>query len=418
MSRVTLLLGGIAVGVLAASAAADPLYALRTRMASLPGLSWVAPTPRVSPPASPPRDGDHAHHDADGILKLSDDQITAAGITIAEVKDGVLGRRLSVPGTVVPSGDKVARVAVKLLGTVAELRKRLGDAVEKSEVVAVIESREVADAKSEFLATRVTHELQQTLVSRALRLFEGKVMTENDYLRARATADDARVKHDIARQKLFALGLTEAQIASLPTQPPADFHLQELRTPIAGTVAERRVELGALVGREGLESELFVIADLSEVWVELAVSPADLPLIAQGQEITIGAGATGPRTAATIMFVSPLLDKDTRAARVVALLSNPQRLWKPGAFVTAEIQLTQQRVAIAIPKAALQNVKGERVVFVRTAEGFEARKVATGREDDRDIEILSGLAAGENIAVANSFVLKAELGKSEAAHDD
>jgi cobalt-zinc-cadmium efflux system membrane fusion protein len=118
------------------------------------------------------------------------------------------------------------------------------------------------------------------------------------------------------------------------------------------------------------------------------------------------------------MFVSPLLDKDTRAARVVASVDNEARLWRPGAFITAEIPTAEVTAEIVVPKAALQTIKGETHVFVRTAEGFEARKIRLGREDDRAAEITSGLSAGERIATRNTFVLKADLGKSETAHED
>ena len=101
-------------------------------------------------------------HD-DALVKLTERQVEAGKFAVTEVAGGDLSKRISVPGSIVPSGDRIARVAVRLLGTVAELRKRLGDPVEAGEVVAVIESREVADAKSEYLATRVTDELQQTL---------------------------------------------------------------------------------------------------------------------------------------------------------------------------------------------------------------------------------------------------------------
>jgi cobalt-zinc-cadmium efflux system membrane fusion protein len=369
--------------------------------------------------ASAARDADgHDHHDDEGAIKLSDRQIAAAGIEVEQAKAGVLSSRRFVPGLVTPSGDRIARVAVRLLGTVVELRKRLGDPVQKNEVVAVIESREVADAKSEYLATRVTDELQQTLFARATLLWQGKVMTENDYLRARASAQDARVKFDTARQKLFTLGLSEEQIAALPNQPAASLRLQEVRSPIAGRVAERRVDLGALVGREGQESELYVVVDLSELWVDLAVAPTDLPAIREGQDVTIAIGAAGERAPARIIFVSPLLDRDTRAARVVASFANPDHVFRPGNFVTAEIPLSKDNAEVVVPKAALQTIKGERVVFVRNDHGFEVRKVTIGREDDRAVEIVSGLSAGETIAISNSFTLKAELGKAEAEHQD
>src|SRR5262245_21272967 len=414
MVRIWLVIAGIACGLLLATVAPGWMGSMRAQLAALPGLTWLS-AEAVGPAAQPHGEG-HPHDAEQGAIKPSDQQITAAGIEVKPAQEGNLTRRRFVPGSIVPAGDRIGRVAVRLLGTVAELRKRLGDPVERNEVVAVIESREVADAKSEYLATRVTHELQQTLFARATSLWQGKVVTENDYLRARATAQDAQVKFDTARQKPFTLGLSEEQIADLPNQPAASLRRQELRSPIAGKIAERRVDLGALVGREGQESELYVVVDLSELWVGRECAPAEVPSIREGQESTVAVGTSGERAPARTIFVSPLLDRDTRAARVVASLANPEQSFRPGSFVTAEIPLSQDRAGVVVPKAALQTVKGERVVFVRNERGFEARQVATGLEDDRAVEIVSGLFAGEVIAVSNTFVLKAELGKAEAEH--
>jgi cobalt-zinc-cadmium efflux system membrane fusion protein len=258
-------------------------------------------------------------------------------------------------------------------------------------------------------------DLQQTLFNRSSRLYEGKVLSENDFLRARTTFEDARVKIETARQKLFALSLTADQIEALPQQPVETLRRQELRAPIAGRVAERRVELGSLVGREGQESELFVIVDLSVVWADLAMPTSELLAIREGQKIMLSGG--GESSPATIMFVSPLLDKETRAARVVASVDNAARKWRPGSFVTAEIPIDEAPAAVAVPKTALQSIKGETIVFVRNENGFEARKITAGRQDARLVEISVGLSAGERIATTNTFVLKADLGKAGAEHE-
>ena len=357
--------------------------------------------------------GQPAPH-AQAIVKLSAQQIDAGKFAVEAVAAGALERRLTVPGSIVPSGDHIARIAVRLLGTVAELRKRLGDAVTVGEVVAIIESREVADAKGDYLAARLVIDLQQTLFNRAKTLWDGKVMSENDFLRARTTFEDARVKLELSRQKLFALSLNAEQIEALPQQPVETLRRQELRAPISGRIAERRVELGSLVGREGQESELFTIVDLGVVWAELAVSPADLRDIREGQTIRIADGDVS--SPATILYISPLLDKETRTARVVASVDNTARRWRPGAFVTAEIAPDPASTSSVVPMAALQTLERKPVVFVRTTDGFEARPVTLGRQNNRMAEVTSGLKPGERIATANSFILKADLGKAAAEH--
>jgi cobalt-zinc-cadmium efflux system membrane fusion protein len=354
------------------------------------------------------------HHD-EASIKLSLQQIEAGAFAVQDVRSGEIGRRIAVPGAIVPSGNHIARVAVRLLGTVAELRKQIGDVVSAGDVLAVIESREVADAKSEYLAARLVSDLQHTLFNRAKTLWDGRVMSENEFLRARTSFEDARVKLEVARQKLFALSLNAEQIETLPNQPVETLRRQEVRAPISGRVAERRVELGSLVGREGQESELFVIVDLATVWAEMAVAPNDLNDIREGQRITIASGQSAP-SPATIMFISPLLDKDTRNARVVAVVDNVDRKWRPGAFITAEIPVDQSAAAITVPKTALQTLERDTVVFVRSDDGFEPRKVTLGRQDRRVAEVTSGLKPGERIATSNTFVLKADLGKAAVEH--
>ncbi|NGX94214.1 MAG: efflux RND transporter periplasmic adaptor subunit [Candidatus Afipia apatlaquensis] len=363
----------------------------------------------------PPVQEQPAQHDEPGI-RLSEKQVAAGNFAVQEARGGLLSKRMVVPGAIVPSGDRIAKVSVRLLGTVAEVRKRLGDTVREGDVLAIIESREVADAKSQYLAARVAFELQDTLFTRSKSLFESKVSSENDFLRAKTAFEDIRIKFDVARQKLFALGLTSDQIAVLPQQPVESLRLQELRAPMSGRIAERRVDLGSLVGREGQESELFVIVDSSVVWAELALAAADLAVVSEGRKITISAGSQGEPLPATIMFVSPLLDKDTRLARVVASVDNPAHILRPGMFVTAEIPFQQVKADVVVPKTAVQNIEGQSAVFVRTSTGFEPRRIVTGREDSRSFEVTSGLTAGDPIATANTFVLKADLGRSEASH--
>jgi cobalt-zinc-cadmium efflux system membrane fusion protein len=347
-------------------------------------------------------------------IRLTDGQIETSGIELAAVQDGTLVRRMVVPGTVVPDADRLARVSVKLSATIAELRKKLGDTVEKGEVIAVLESREVANAKSEYLAARLNNDLQRNLHERDKILWQRHIIAEQIVLRSEGAAAQAKINLDIARQKLFALGLTENELAALPDEPETSLRRQEVRAPISGRVVDRRVDLGAAVGRDNLETELFTVADLDRVWVELAVGPTNLPAVAEGQTVSIAAHGLAKRAVGKIVFISPIVERETHSARVVAEIANPDGNWRPGSLVQSEIAIGQRSVALAMPASAVQTIGKTRVVFVRTQDGFERRPVALGEGDDRLFEVLSGVREGETIAVSNTFVLKAELLKSVA----
>jgi cobalt-zinc-cadmium efflux system membrane fusion protein len=349
---------------------------------------------------------------AEGLVKLTADQIAAAKIETATVGPGLLTRRLVVPASVTPDPDLVARVAAKVAGTIAELRKKLGDRVALNEVVAVIDSREVADAKSEFLAAQVHHDLQNTLFQREKGLFEKKITAEQLFLKARTTFAEARLRLDLARQKLASLDMSESDIAALPTQPIASLRRKEIHAPLAGRVIERLVSLGQPVGGEGQAKELYVLSDLSVVEADLAIPAADLGALREGQGVSLTT-AEGRAFAGRIVFVNAMITPETRSGHVIASFANPDFKLHPGSLLNAEIALKETRVKIKIPRAAMQMIGNETCVFVRVTDGFVKRKVETGAGDDESVEVTAGLSQGETIAVSNTFVLKAELGKGD-----
>jgi cobalt-zinc-cadmium efflux system membrane fusion protein len=346
-----------------------------------------------------------------GLLTMDEERIKLAQIELQPVGPATIAKRLAVPGTILPDAGSVAHVSVKLSGTVAELHKNIGDDVVKDEVLAVLESREVADAKSEYLAARLANDLQQDLTSRDKFAWEGRAVPEQQYIKSRNAAAQTAMRFGIARQKLMALGVQDGEIAGLPQASDGSLRNQNIRAPISGRIAERKVELGTAVGRDNLETELFVIVDLGRVWVELSVSSSDLPLVKEGQSVDVALRGFPGAATGKIIFVSPLLDKETRSARVIAALDNRDGHWRPGSFVTAAIAIEQRNVPVAAPVSAIQTVEGRKAVFVRTKDGFEKRDVMPGQRDGKDIEITSGLSAGETIAISNTFSLKAELAK-------
>ena len=427
--RAVLILIVLAVGVAIGGAVPRVSQVIQGALAGT-GLMKTEPAPdsQSAPPkaeAKKPTDEKAEDHAAEGSIKMSAEQVTAQEIRVATVKGGTLSRHLIAPGTVTPDTDRIARVPARVGGTVAEMLKRLGDPVKKGEVVAVLDSREVADAKSEFLTATVNTELQKANYERQQALWNKQISAEATFLQARATYSETQLRLNLARQKLSALGLNADEVAATAkkdetTPDQSSLRRYEIRSPLSGRVVERKVDVGTAVGKEGDPSDLYTVADLSTVWVELAVPTTDLAKVKEGAEVLIAPRDedAGQRAKGRIIFVSPIVNADTRSARVIAALPNPEFSWRPGTFVSTEIQVGQDAVKVLVPREALQTMGSEKVAFVRTPDGFERRDVKTGKADDTGVEIVSGINPGDEIAVANTFLLKAELGKGEAGHHD
>lgn len=409
--------GALALGLLGGLAAAQVPQLFRSVLTAT-GSNAATQQPAAHKDHDEKEGHAHGPEAKEGVVVMNEERVMASKIGVVPIVAGDLSRRLSVPGTVMADRDRIGRVAARVSGTVVELRKGLGDMVQKGEVIAILDSREVADAKSEFTAARVNFELQKTLFDRTQTLRDKQITAEQTFLKAQMTFTEAQLRRDLARQKLLALGVTEPEIAALAKTTHEQNGLQryEIRAPIAGRVVERMVDLGAPVGGEGQPKELYSIADLSTVWVEITISTTDLPQIKDGQPVAISESGSDKTSDGRIVFISPILSPDTRSARVIASVVNKDLMWRPGTFVTAHVAVEQNRVNLKVPRSALQTINNEPVVFVRTPAGFEKRIVALGKEDAQDVEIVFGVNPGEQIAAVNSFLLKAELGKAEASH--
>lgn len=416
MKNLLVLVAGAAIALGATVLAPTLPAALRSALGLAPAVQPVAPAQAAPPKAGGGHDhgSGEAHGDEapEGTVRMTEEQVAAARIEVAEAGPGAVARRVSLPGTVAANADRLAHVPARVAGIVTALNKRLGEAAAAGEVLAVVESAEIAAAKGDYLAALRTTELARVTFEREQRLWQRKVSAEQDFLKARTDWQEAQIRLDLARQKLAAIGLGQAEVEALPRQPIEALRRQEVRAPIAGRITARPKSLGDAVSAE---AEVYTLADLSTVWVELAVPPGDLAFVKEGMAVRVrGEGeAVGE---GKIVFLSPVLDPETRSARAVVELPNPDGTWSPGAFATASVATEERRVDVLVPRAAVQEIGGESVVFVRTPGGFEKREVALGRGDQDGVEVVFGLDPGERYAAANTFVLKAELGKSEAEH--
>lgn len=179
-----------------------------------------------------------------------------------------------------------------------------------------------------------------------------------------------------------------------------------VKSLIGGAVVGKHITLGEFVTTD---SDVYVVADLSDVWVNIAVYARDQGQVAAGQEVGIVSNDLGMGARAVVSYVSPLVDERTRTALARAVLPNPQGRWRPGSFVTVEIQSGGTQVPVAVPNHAIETLEDQNVIFVQTDAGFAPREITIGRANGDLTEVTTGLQAGERIVVQGSFTLKAEL---------
>jgi cobalt-zinc-cadmium efflux system membrane fusion protein len=187
----------------------------------------------------------------------------------------------------------------------------------------------------------------------------------------------------------------------------------QLTAAIDGVVIDKHLTRGEAIDRE---TGAFLVADLRNVWVDLAVYQKDLDNVSRGQAVRISAGKEVPPADGTISYITPTVDAPTRTATARVVLSNVDGHWRPGMFITARV-LAPVQARLVVPLSAIQTFEGSPVVFVETPDGFIPRPVTLGVRGETQVAVLSGLAPGERYVTNKSFLLKAELGKGEAEHE-
>ena len=188
----------------------------------------------------------------------------------------------------------------------------------------------------------------------------------------------------------------------------------EVKSHISGVIVKRHASVGEFVAED---ANIFIVADLSKVIVDLFVFEPDFKQVAVGQKIEIRVPHLDEAHSSTVSFVSSIVDESTQSKFVRAELDNADGHFYPGQFVTGELVTREVSVPIAVPASALQRIAGKDTVFVRQGEHFEPKMVDIGMRTARWLEITKGLSPDDLVATGNTFIIKAELGKGEAGHE-
>lgn len=376
----------------------------------------LSPPSRQSPLPKEEEDLIQPHEsENEEIVQLTNDQIVKQRIELATASPGQVRQSLSTRGKIAVDPDKMAHVIPKVPGIVREAKKNIGNQVRAGEVIAILESQEMADLKAAFLAALSREQLASALFTREDSLYQKKISPEQDLLDAKNRWEEARINLKLAKQKLQGFGLTQEEIERIAEKEDYDLRKYEIRAPIDGTVMMRHLTQGEYISPN---TTIYEIADLRRVWVETAIYPKDLSHIREGQEVEVINVEDRSKAPATLIYLSPAISHDTIAAKAIASLDNANGQWRPGLFVNVEISTGLLDAPLVVNREAIQRIDGCQCTFVQTSEGFVKREIEIGKSDQNVVEVLSGMAPGEKYVTKNSFLLKAEMKKDTAKDDD
>ncbi|CAN5389786.1 efflux RND transporter periplasmic adaptor subunit [soil metagenome] len=271
----------------------------------------------------------------EGRVQISEQAAASVDLQYETAGPRMMRTTVGMNGKIIPNEDRMVHVLPRFPGIAKQIRKKLGDTVEKDEVLAVVESNE-------------------------------------------------------------------------SLQP------YEIKSQIAGRVTERDIALGEFVTTE---KPIYVVADLSNVWVDLNVPRADFEQLHEGQKALLERGDGDVKGEATITYISPFGSENTQTMLARAELPNPEMQWRPGIFVKAAVVVKEEEVPVAVKASAIQQFRDWDVVFMKDGATYEIAILELGRRDGEWVEVVSGLKPGTTYVTENSFVVKADVMKSGASHD-
>ncbi|MGE3854563.1 MAG: efflux RND transporter periplasmic adaptor subunit [Planctomycetota bacterium] len=349
----------------------------------------------------------------------------------ARIEESVSG-----PGEINYDQTRVARISTPSGGTVFRAFKQQGDAVNKGDLLALIDSREVGEARAQFMQALIQARLQTQIVERLKSAAAQGGVAGRDLAMAERDAVEARMQLAGAQQALANLrlivnatdfekpsetglaaqlpwlGLSNELVATLKDET-SSANLLPVVSPFKGVVIQRDLVAGDVITSSHV---MFVVADASQLWLDLNLSPKDARLVKPGYPVHLRPD-TGDEITGTVDWIAPEADEITRTVHLRAVVPNADGTIVAHTFGTGRVVLRAEPEAIAVPVGAVQWEGCCNVVFVMDKAWYRkdsfkvihTRTVRVGARDNRHAEILAGVVPGEMVVVSGSPALKAEL---------
>jgi cobalt-zinc-cadmium efflux system membrane fusion protein len=352
------------------------------------------------------------------VIKLaSPDLARRIGLETAKAVVEAHAHRLACNAETAYDMRRSAEIIPRVAGVLKEVRADLGQFVRKGEVLAIVDSAEVGAAKANYLSAHAAVELAQATYDRTLKLTQAKAAPAKTELESLTALNQARNAMRDSEQKLRNLAFDDEDIARIVATNDVRNTL-EIVAPIDGTINAWDATRGEAVEPT---TQLFGMADTATMWLWIDVYEADIAEVEPGQAVTFTiSGTDGPDFAGKVTWMGTEVNPTTRTTRVRAELPNPKGRLRANQFGLASIRIEAEHDAIVVPRAAVQSDGEVDYLFLARGDGtFRPQRVRTRpTESDDRIEVVWGIAPGQDVVTTRSYMLKAELFKERLGAAD
>ena len=373
------------------------------------------PEEPAKPAASDPKAAEADPHKEDAnTVEVDEGMLRDLRITTRDVESRPGGERAMLLGELAVDQRAYAEVGTPVAARVTRLLVNAGDVVGRGQTLVELTSPELGRERAEYLSASARLKLAEAALERKRGLAAEKIVPLREVQEAESAAGEARA----------ALRASRAAIAAFGGEPPADDGADStssafvLRSPVSGSVIERAAVVGQMLDPA---TPAFRIGNLSTLWLTVHAFERDAVRIQKGAAARLSFPALpGQNFAGEVTVVGRHVERESRTVPVRIDVKNTSNLLRPGMSASAAVPVGESDAAIlTVPVASVQRVRNEWCVFLpKDAHHFEIRRIGRGRDLAGEVEVLSGLKAGEQIVVDGAFLLKAQAEKGEAGHGD
>ncbi|MFZ3114738.1 MAG: efflux RND transporter periplasmic adaptor subunit [Syntrophales bacterium] len=345
-----------------------------------------------------------------GVVTLSQEKQKSSGIEVQQVAMGAAAVPLSATAVIEMNQDRTAKISSRVTGKAVRIIVSQGDRVKAGQPLAYLDSVELDQIWAEYYKAQGKVGLARKNLQREETLFQKKISPEKDLLKARQELGEAEADLNLSQERFRLVGIDVAQFAS--SRGNGNHPLVPVTSPVGGAVIEKTVTQGEVVNPE---KALFMVADLSTLWVVIDVYEKDIPRLRIGAGVKVSVTAFPDKVfKGKISYIADVVDEKTRTEKARVTIDNSSSLLKPGMFATVLAEATSggaERL-ITVPEAAVLIDGAKRHVFVQVSpDKFKRRDIEVGRTLGKRLEVTAGLKEGEMVAVKGAFILKSELKK-------